>query len=537
MRRREGVYFGTWRTLVLLLACLCAGAEHLTGQDTTLRIVVEASPSRNTSLTAVQTGKAVHVSLKEMLVALGFTVRENLGEGWIEARSSNRFLTFFANNSYYSSLEGDSLRTRQMPSTVVVRGQTFLFPLTSSLHLFPDIFGSPASFNHSSRILTVGKPAPPKPAFDIPAVEIEQRVNGVLLRVRATRPLLDYEGHLKQDGWYYLTIRNAKADVPTINKLPPSGSVKKIVAIQHRSSVQLTFQLAGRFASSEILTPSDNNDLVVSLRTAPEESDRMLNEQRRAAIQAELEMQRKKFELDVIVLDAGHGGKDPGTIGVSGTREKDIALAIVLKLGALIKKNMKDVKVVYTRDDDRFVELDKRGRIANEAGGKLFISVHCNAMPRKPHARRGFEVYLLRPGRTDEAIAIAERENSVIQLEEKYEERYKQLTDENFILVTMAQMAHMRASELFAELATQEMAKRVDTRNNGVKQAGFLVLVGASMPNVLVETAYLSNKDDETILKSTAGQQKIAEALFNAIKLYKTEYEKMLREGRELGTK
>ncbi len=519
-----------------MLVCLCAASKQSFGQETTVRIVVEASPARNTSLPALQSGKAVHVSLKDLLPALGLSVRENAKEGWLEARSSSRFLTFFANNSFYSTLEGDSLRTRQMPSEVIARGERLFFPLTSTLHLFPDIFGSPASFNASSRILTVGRPIPPKPAFDIPTVEIEQRVNGVLLRIPATRPLLDYEGHLKQDGWYYLTIRNAKADVSSINKLVPSGSVKKIVAIQHRSSVQLTFRLEGKFISSEILTTPGSNNIVVSLRTPPEESDRMLDEQRRAAIQADLEKQRKKFELDVIVLDAGHGGKDPGTIGVSGTKEKDIALAIVLKLGALIKKNMKDVKVVYTREDDRFVELDKRGRIANEAGGKLFISVHCNAMPRKPHPTRGFEVYLLRPGRTDEAISIAERENSVIKLEEKYEERYKQLTDENFILVTMAQMAHMRASEVFAELATQEMAKKVETRNNGVKQAGFLVLVGASMPNVLVETAYLSNKDDEAILKSTAGQQKIAEALFNAIKLYKTEYEKMLREGRDFGT-
>ena len=157
--------------------------------------------------------------------------------------------------------------------------------------------------------------------------------------------------------------------------------------------------------------------------------------------------------------------------------------------------------------------------------------MHANSLPRKPNPTRGFEVYLLRPGRTEEAVAIAERENSVIALEEGYEERYKQLTEENFILVTMAQSAYVKASEVFADLTQKEMASRTGIPTRGVKQAGFYVLVGAAMPNVLVETAYLSNRQDERFLKSDAGQLKIAEALLSAIKSYKKEYEKLLLEG------
>ena len=245
--------------------------------------------------------------------------------------------------------------------------------------------------------------------------------------------------------------------------------------------------------------------------------------------------ERAKWKLDVIVLDAGHGGYDPGSIGVTGVKEKTITLGIVLKLGALITKNLKDVKVVYTRKDDRFVELYKRGKIANEAGGKLFISVHCNSLPHKPNKTRGFEVYLLRPGRTDEAIAIAERENSVIEMEPGYEEKYPELTEENFILVTMAQSAYVKASEEFADLVQKEISSRTKIPNKGVKQAGFYVLVGASMPNVLVESAYLSNRDDERFLRSDSGQMKIADALFRAVKKYKAEYEKQLQEGKDFG--
>jgi N-acetylmuramoyl-L-alanine amidase len=144
-------------------------------------------------------------------------------------------------------------------------------------------------------------------------------------------------------------------------------------------------------------------------------------------------------------------------------------------------------------------------------------------------------VYLLRPGRTNEAVAIAERENAVIQLEEGYEERYKHLTDENFILVTMAQSGYVRSSEVFADVLQQEMQSHAGVPNRGVKQAGFYVLVGASMPNVLVETAYLSNRQDERFLKSESGQQKIAESIYAAVKTYKQRYEKLLEEGKPIG--
>ena len=143
----------------------------------------------------------------------------------------------------------------------------------------------------------------------------------------------------------------------------------------------------------------------------------------------------------------------------------------------------------------------------------------------------GFEIYLLKPGLTEDAINIAAKENSVIQFEEGYEERYRKLTEEEFIIVTMAQSAYMKHSEQFAEIAASTMAENLKIKNSGVKQAGFYVLVGASMPNVLVELGYLSNREEEQFLRSEAGQNKIAEALFKGIKNYKHQYEKALLEG------
>ncbi len=232
-----------------------------------------------------------------------------------------------------------------------------------------------------------------------------------------------------------------------------------------------------------------------------------------------------KPKLDVIVLDAGHGGKDSGAIGPGGYMEKQAALGIVLKLGALINKELPGVKVVYTRHDDHFVELYRRGEIANAAHGKLFISVHCNSTPEKPSNASGFTTYFLRPGKTEAAIHVAARENAVIKYETGHHQ-YQNLSDVDYILTSMARAQDVKFSEKFASLVQRELAKRLPIPDNGVSQAGFLVLIGAAMPNVLIETGFISDPKDEAILKSQTGEMKYAEGILAAIKRYKAIYER-----------
>jgi N-acetylmuramoyl-L-alanine amidase len=230
-------------------------------------------------------------------------------------------------------------------------------------------------------------------------------------------------------------------------------------------------------------------------------------------------------KLDVIVIDPGHGGKDAGAIGPGGYYEKQATLGIGLKLGKLIEKELDGVKVVFTRKDDRFIELYKRGQIANKYKGKLFISIHCNSTPQKPSKATGFETYILRPGKTDAAIKVAARENAVVKLESD-KERYAGLSDIDFILTSMSRSQDVRYSEKFAALVQQELDKQLDIKNKGVSQAGFLVLVGASMPNVLIETGFISNPTEEELLKSSAGQLSYARGILEAIKKYKAVYER-----------
>ena len=232
-----------------------------------------------------------------------------------------------------------------------------------------------------------------------------------------------------------------------------------------------------------------------------------------------------KPKLDVIVIDPGHGGKDAGSVGPGGYYEKKAALGIALKLGALVEKHLDGVKVVYTRKDDRFVELYKRGQIANKYKGKLFISIHANSTPQKPSKASGFETYILRPGKTDAAINVAARENAVVKYESD-KERYANLSDIDFILTSMQRSQDVRYSEKFAGYVQQELGKQLNIRNRGVSQAGFLVLIGAAMPNVLIETAFISNPDEEDLLKSSVGQLSYARGIFNAIKKYKAHYER-----------
>ncbi len=238
--------------------------------------------------------------------------------------------------------------------------------------------------------------------------------------------------------------------------------------------------------------------------------------------------EKKKWSLDCIVLDAGHGGKDCGTTGIDGTCEKTVALSVVKKLRNEIKKHFPETKVVLTRDDDTFIELWERGEIANKAGGKLLISIHCNSMPTKPNPANGFETYVLSPARTDDAVAVANQENSVIKLEQK-SDKYKGMNDDQLILATLAQTSFVKFSQKFATLVQSEMDKTTTMHSRGVNQAAFIVLIGAAMPSVLVEIGFLSNPTDLKQLTTEKGQTTIAKGIANAVKRYSDSYKQIVK--------
>ncbi len=479
---------------------------------------------------SIDIAEVLHLSLNDFLRPLHLPYVVNDSSGKIECLIALQLVRFTDQNPFVVIIErmSNTASVYQMPSKVIRNHGEFFIPASVFISLYRQITGQQLSFDAQRMILVLGSPTALE--YDIAGIQIEKRLNGSLITILANKKLGDVESWLKPDGWLFVTITAATADTAALEAIKPFGAVKKILAFQSPTSLQLTFRVTPDVVQAEATNDPTSNNLLISLRTRSEFEKKELEKKQEASKQT-LEHKRDRWKLDAIVIDAGHGGKDPGTIGVVGTHEKDITLDVALKLGRLIEKSLKGVKVVYTRQTDRFVELYRRTQIANEAGGKLFISIHCNSLAHKPSRMNGFEIYLLRPNYSEEAVAIASRENAVVQFEEGYEERYRKLTEEEFIIVTMAQSAYMKHSEQFAECATGSMAKSLQIKNCGVKQAGFYVLVGASMPNVLVELGYLSNKKEEQFLRSQDGQKKIVEALFKGIKKYKSEYEKALQEG------
>ncbi len=228
-------------------------------------------------------------------------------------------------------------------------------------------------------------------------------------------------------------------------------------------------------------------------------------------------------KIHTIVIDPGHGGHDPGAIGPRGTREKEVVLKVSLLLGEMIKQRMPDVNVVYTRGDDRFINLYERGRIANRAKGDLFISVHANS--HRTSQPNGAEVFFLGMARTDEALEVMMKENSVIALEDPAT-RTRELTDEEIILYELTNTAYIANSQYFAAQIDGQFKSTAQRRSRGVKQAGFIVLYHASMPSVLVELGFLSNPAEEQYLRSANGQKALAESIFLGIQNYRKQMER-----------
>ena len=228
-----------------------------------------------------------------------------------------------------------------------------------------------------------------------------------------------------------------------------------------------------------------------------------------------------------MVIDAGHGGKDPGTHGAVAN-EKDIVLAIALKVGALIEENIEDVEVIYTRDDDTFVELDERANIANKNGADLFVSIHANYVAN-PNPK-GTMTFVMGLHKDEANLEATMRENSVILLEDDYEEDYQGFdpkSPESYILFSLYQNAYLENSLRLANKIEYQMKERVKRRSYGVKQAGFIVLYKSTMPSVLVETGFLSNQEEERYLNDQLGQTYIASGIYRAIRDYKVEVESM----------
>jgi len=236
--------------------------------------------------------------------------------------------------------------------------------------------------------------------------------------------------------------------------------------------------------------------------------------------------------INTIVIDPGHGGKDPGTLGTGrySLTEKDIALDISLKLGSYINKDYPNINVIYTRDDDSFVKLSKRAEIANTNQADLFISIHCDAFTSE--SVYGTTTYVMGAHKTKSNLEVAMRENSSILLEDNFDIEYSGFDPnkpESYIALTLYQSENINYGLNFASKVQKEF-KQAKRKDRGIKQAGFLVLSRATMPSVLIETGFLTNKKEEDYLNTENGRIEIASGIFTAVKMYKNELEAVVEQ-------
>ena len=234
----------------------------------------------------------------------------------------------------------------------------------------------------------------------------------------------------------------------------------------------------------------------------------------------------KGYKVKKVVIDAGHGGHDPGALG-SYSKEKDLALKLALRLGRLIERNMKDVKVIYTRKKDEFVTLHERAQVANKNNADAFISIHCNAMPNKK-STHGTETYTMGLHTSQHNLAVAKKENSVILLEEDYQKNYQGFnpkSPEAHIMLELYQSAYNENSLMLAQNIEHQFKSQIGRNSRGVKQAGFLVLWKTTAPSVLVEAGFMTHPQEEKYLNTSAGQHKIASGIFRAFRDYKMQLE------------
>lgn len=374
-----------------------------------------------------------------------------------------------------------AISVKQNPTGIEI---TFTSDKELSRFQKPEVVGSTLIFRINDIQHKIGKIPKPKNVPFLKETKVVILKNLVAYTFQTSKSILSTQVSKKSEKVLVLTINLSK---------PPKAKTSKPIA-KGKTLQKTTITKKETIEKIEI----DKTLLEVEIETKKESS-----------------LPLRFQDLNVVVIDAGHGGEDVGAISINGHYEKDITLAISIELQKLFKKHFPKMKIVMTRTTDEFIELGTRASIANKAKGDLFISIHCNAAAEKPSDANGCETYILRS-------AVVESSSDKKGGDEK--------TSKNNGLkrASKEQKIYLPFSELFATLIQKEVPNSIGLTNRGVQTAGFFVLAGAKMPNILFEAGFLTNETDEKILTSTKQQRKIANALFKAFLLYRKEFQNLL---------
>jgi len=492
--------------VVLWTALTCLAADKIDVQ-------FPDGPFPDTQVNVLQRGDLLFINLNQFAVSLNLPVYINEERNKIQYSVGSAKLKLAANNAFVTLGE----QIYQLPDEVILHNNAYWAPLDAFLEIFRRIY--PAAINYERyQWRLVITPSD----YNVYAIEYDVKENGTLIRLSCTQKF-DISGAALRDGKLSITLLKAKLNVDSFKATPTLGAVKSLIIDKLPESYQLTFVLRDDVLEHTVWQTENPHQIVISLVTSLIEPDSIYQNESEsgAEISQLLESEQQRWNIDCIVIDPGHGGKDPGALGYSGLKEKAVVLDIARRLRDLLEKKT-ELNIVLTRDDDSFISLNNRTKKANQAGGKLFVSIHCNSSTYK--SAHGFSTYFLKPAKNESAMEVALKENSVIKYEESKSE-YQDLTEENYILLGMAQAEFAKESEYMASLVQKNVRLRTNLRDRGVDQAGFYVLVGASMPAILFEAPFLSNSGEEKLLKQKKFRQKVAQAIYDSIMEFKSSVE------------
>ena len=389
---------------------------------------------------------------------------------------------------------------------------TFWLPAVTSAPVLERMCAGRLFYSENDRILRLEEAT-----SNILDISVSRKQNGTLLEI-ITAEGMQAETYLSPP-WLNVTIFGGRL-VPSDfdgRKFPPL--IAEVRAYQFDNSAQLAFRLARPIGNYRQTLAADPFRVQVALEDTSQVAE--------TYIPPPPPQKPKKQALapviKKIVVDAGHGGEDQGAIGKKKTKEKDVCLDIALKLKRILEEEGR-FEVIMTRQIDTFIPLGDRTKIANDAGADLFISIHANAN-RKRHIA-GVTTYFLDVARNDESRALAVEENASIRFEREESDDFEAADDLSFILLDMVQNEHQKESEELSKLIQRELADSLRIPDRGVDQAGFFVLNRAYMPAVLVETAFISNPDEEKLLRKKEFQEKIAWGVYRAVLAFKAKVER-----------
>jgi N-acetylmuramoyl-L-alanine amidase len=462
---------------------------------------------KKTTIAAAKKDKTVYISLKSLAKFLDAVYEPDIEAGKGTFKLKNGAISFHQFSPYVTIGE----KSYNIRRDIISYYGDFYAPAASMIEIIAKLIPDEIAFSENDLSLMI-YPA----RHNVVDMTVQQKLNGLLIEIYLSQQL-KYDIVKTIDSWMIVNIYDGKIDTAAFSRRKPASTVIETKAYQFEKSAQVSIRLRGTDFTYVHKYKDDPPRIQIAVK-GNAFADTVLTYTPPETLSTSDKSQDTL--IDVIVIDPGHGGDDNGAIGPSKIKEKDIVLDIAKKLrDILVNKNF---KVILTRDDDRFVSLADRTDIANEAEADLFISIHCNAASNKNAG--GTIVFFLADAKTDQARAAAALENSALKYEAKTKSK-REPSDIDFILSDMIQNEYLKESADFADMIQKNIKNKAKINSRGVDQAGFFVLNKAFMPAVLVETAFISNKADEKILRDDKKRQSIAEAISESILQFKAKYE------------